>query len=267
MTDRAWCRMWPNLRPLVGMVHLLPLPGAPGWDGSMRRVLDRAVADAGALVEAGFDALVVENYADVPFHRGDVPAVTVAALTAAVIAVRAAVPVPVGVNVLRNDALAAIGIAAATGALFVRVNVHTGAMWTDQGLIEGRAADTLRLRAALGADIAVLADVHVKHAVPPPGSELAPVAADTWHRGLADALLVTGAGTGVAASLEHVEQVRGAVPGAPVLVASGVGAETVRETLAVADGAIIGSSVMHGGVAGAGIDPRRARALVRAARG
>ena len=153
----------------------------------MDAVLKRAVADALALSAAGFDGLMVENYWDVPFYRGSVPPESVAAITAAVIAVRAATPLPVGVNVLRNDALAAIGIAAATDARFVRVNVHTGSMWTDQGLVEGRAADTLRLRAKLGSESAILADVHVKHATPPAGSAIGPAAADTWRRGLADA--------------------------------------------------------------------------------
>lgn len=134
--------IWGGFGPLIGMVHLLALPGAPRWGGSMDAVLKRAVADALALSAAGFDGLMVENYWDVPFYRGSVPPESVAAITAAVIAVRAATPLPVGVNVLRNDALAAIGIAAATDARFVRVNVHTGSMWTDQGLVErsGHAA-------------------------------------------------------------------------------------------------------------------------------
>ena len=124
------------------MVHLLPLPGAPDWDGSMERVLAAAVQDATALAEGGVDGIMVENYGDAPFLPGPVPAHTIAALTNAVLEVRRAVRLPVGVNVLRNDAAAAIGICAATGASFVRINVHTGAMLTDQGWIEGAAHET-----------------------------------------------------------------------------------------------------------------------------
>ncbi len=102
---------------------------------------------------------------------------------------------PVGVNALRNDARAALAIAVATGAHFIRVNVHTGSMFTDQGLIEGAAADTLRVRAALDTRVAIMADVHVKHASPPAGADIADAASDAWHRGLADALIVSGIGT------------------------------------------------------------------------
>ena len=233
----------------------------------MGAVLDAAVDDARALVAAGFDAVIVENYGDVPFQAGRVSATTVAALTAAVQAVRSASAVPVGVNVLRNDAASALGVAAATGASFVRVNVHVGSMWTDQGLLHGQADDTLRLRKTLGLDdVALLADVHVKHAVPPTGSTLEAAAADCWHRGLADGLLVTGSGTGVSTSIEDVAVVRAAVPESPVVVASGVTAATVRDCLHVADGVIVGSAVMRGGVAGSTVDPERARALVHAAR-
>ena len=267
MSDRFWERLFPAGATLVGMVHLQPLPGSPRWGGSMAAVLSRAERDATALVDAGFDAVLVENYGDVPFAAGTVGPETVAALTAAVGAVRSAVDVPVGVNVLRNDVEAAVAIAAATGARFVRANVHTGSMWTDQGLVEGRAAGTLRLRAALGVEVALLADVHVKHATPPPGASLEDAAADAWHRGLADALLVTGTATGAATRLDDVSTVRAHVPRAPVLAASGVTEETVADVLDRASGAIVGSAVMHDGTAGSGVDPGRAAALVARGRG
>ncbi|MFW6206114.1 MAG: BtpA/SgcQ family protein, partial [Gemmatimonadota bacterium] len=135
---------------IIGVLHLPPLPGAPGWGGSMGAVLDRArsdarALDAGGVGAGGVDALLVENYGDHPFHRTVGPG-TVAAMTAVVLAVREESDLPVGVNVLRNDAAAALAVAAAAGAAFIRVNVHTGGMYTDQGWIEGRAADTLRLR-------------------------------------------------------------------------------------------------------------------------
>src|SRR3990170_4653870 len=93
-----------HAKAIIGMVHLLPLPGAPDWDGSMERVLAAAVQDATALAEGGVDGIMVENYGDAPFLPGPVPAHTIAALTNAVLEVRRAVRLPVGVNVLRNDA-------------------------------------------------------------------------------------------------------------------------------------------------------------------
>lgn len=252
-------------RGVIGMVHLAPLPGAPRWAGSMEAVTDRAQADARALADGGVDAVLVENYGDLPFAGGRLAVETVAALSVAVAVVRAAVDLPVGVNALRNDAAAALAVAAATGARFIRVNVHTGGMHTDQGWIEGRAADTLRLRARICPDVAILADVLVKHATPPPGLGLEEAARDAWERGLADALVVSGAGTGETTSLPDVRHVAERLPDACVLVGSGVTAETIGEVLAVADGAIVGSSLQRTG-AGSAVDLARVRRLVDAAR-
>ncbi|HSG07474.1 MAG TPA: BtpA/SgcQ family protein [Longimicrobiales bacterium] len=254
--------LWGNRKALIGMVHLLPLPGAPRWGGSMAKVLDRAMADADALASGGVDGILVENFLDAPFFAEGVPPETVAAMAAVVSSVVAASPVPVGVNVLRNDARAALGIAVATGAAFIRINVHTGVMWTDQGMIEGRAADTLRHRASLDADVAILADVLVKHATPPPGLTLERSASDAWTRGLADALVVTGAGTGQPTDLEGVSGVRRGAPHAPILVGSGVTPQNIAAVLTAADGAIVGTSLTKGGLAGSGVDLARVRALV-----
>lgn len=248
------------------MVHLGALPGAPTWGGSMHAVVERAVEDAARLVEAGLDGVMVENYGDVPFYPEQAPPETVAALAVCVREVQRAVPVPVGVNLLRNDAPGAVAVAVAGGARFIRVNVHTGVMVTDQGLLSGHAYRTLRLRAALGVPVAILADVWVKHGIPLPGAEVGQAAEDTWARGLADGLIVTGAGTGRATDLARLATVKRAVPEAPVWVGSGVTTQTVRDVLAVADGAIVGTALAHDGIAGRGVDPVRAAALVRAAR-
>jgi len=228
----------------------------------MDDVLDRALADADALVSGGMNGVLVENFMDAPFFPDSVPPETVAAMARVVGAVARVSPVPVGVNVLRNDARSALGIAVATGASFIRVNVHTGAMWTDQGLVQGRAAETLRQRARSNVDIAILADVMVKHATPPAGLTPERAAADTWTRGLADALVVTGSGTGRPTDLEDLPAVRGGAPTAPVLVGSGVSAQNVARVLAEADGAIVGTSLTREGRAGSGVDVARVRALV-----
>ena len=252
--------------PLWGVIHLLPLPGSPGYGGDPDAPLRRALLDAGHLENAGFGGLLVENFGDLPFHGETVPPETVAAMARIVAAVRERHPqCRVGVNCLRNDASAALAIAATCGADAIRVNVHTGAALTDQGLLEGRAARTLRARRALGAEqVRIMADVLVKHAAPLAPRPVEVEASDLRQRGQADALLITGSGTGRAADLEQVTAVRTGAPGAPVLVASGVTPETAAAWAATVDGAIVGSCLMHGGRAGAGVDPDRARALVLA---
>jgi uncharacterized protein len=254
-----------SARPVIGMVHLGALPGSPAFSG-MNEVLSAARRDAATLARGGVDAVLVENYGDVPFHPGPVPAETIAALAVVIAEVQRCVDIPVGVNVLRNDARAALGIAAATGVSFMRVNVHTGAMLTDQGWISGMAHDTLRSRAALACDVAILADVLVKHAVAPPGLEVGAAAADSWERGRADALIVTGAATGAEVDAARLRAVRDAVPDAPLLVGSGLTEANAASLLEIADGAIIGSAFMAGGRAGAGVDADRVSRLLHAIR-
>jgi uncharacterized protein len=254
--------LWGTAKPVVGMVHLPPLPGSPRWRGSMEAVLGRALGEAGILEEEGLSGILVENYMDAPFFPSAVPAETVAAMAVVVREVVRAATIPVGVNVLRNDAHGALAVAAAAGAPFVRVNVHTGAMFTDQGLLEGRAHETLRLRRALGAPVAILADVLVKHASPPPGTTLEGVARDSWHRGLADGLIVTGAETGAPVEARDIRRLREAIPEAVLWVGSGVTPETAPALLDEAHGLIVGSALQAGGKAGSGVERERVRALM-----
>jgi uncharacterized protein len=254
-----------SAQPIIGMVHLQPLPGAAGHTG-MNAVLERARQDADALAAGGVDAIMVENFGDAPFFPGPVPPETIAALAVAAAAVRDVTALPLGINVLRNDARAALGIAAATGAAFIRVNVHTGAMLTDQGWIEGRAHETLRVRDALRCSAAILADVLVKHAVAPPGLDIASAARDTWERGRADALVVSGAATGAATDADRLRAVRTAVPAAPLFIGSGLTADNAAPLMQFADGAIVGSALQRDGRAGAPVERARVTRIMEAVR-
>jgi uncharacterized protein len=240
-------------RAFFGMVHLGPLPGAPLYR-SMDEVLELALLDARAIADGGCDGLVIENFGDRPFTRGRVEAETVAAMTRVISEIARAVRIPFGVNVLRNDALSALAVAAATGAAFIRVNIHTGAAVTDQGIIEGDAYATLRKRAALAPDVLIFADHLVKHATPMGEAS----AKDLRLRGLADAIIVTGSETGAAADPSRLAALREEVD-APLLVGSGLTAENASQ-FADADGAIVGTSLKKLGR----VDRAKVEALVRA---
>jgi uncharacterized protein len=250
---------------LIGMVHLAPLPGSPRWQGAMSAVIDSALADAHALVEGGMDALIVENYSDVPFAPRRVDAATVAAMAVVAREIRRALPrTPLGISVLKNDARAALAIACAVDARFIRVSVHAGTVVADQGLVESDAYATLRDRRLLGADIAIFADVHGKHAAPLAPLDLEQHARDLTHRGLADGLVVSGHATGEMTALADVKRVRSAMPDVPLLVGSGVTVETAAELLSMADALIVGTSVKRDGLVGNPVDPERVRRLVAA---
>jgi len=255
----------PHHKLVIGVVHLQPLPGSPHWGGNLKAVIDHALLDARAYQRGGVDAIIVENFGDAPFTKASVEPETIAAMSAAGSAVRAAIKVPLGFNVLRNDARTALALCAACGGSFMRVNVHTGAMLTDQGIIEGNAYETVRYRERICPTVSIFADVHVKHAVPLGDFEIEDSAHDTLERGLADALIISGTGTGRVADITDVERVRNAVPKAKILLGSGITVENVREFLRCADGVIVGTSLKKGGKLFNPVDPKRVAALVKMA--
>ncbi|MCK4658601.1 MAG: BtpA/SgcQ family protein [Phycisphaerae bacterium] len=256
---------WP--RPLlIGMCHLPPLPGSPRYGLEMGAVVEHAVRDARTLREAGFDALIVENFGDAPFAASRIAPWTTAALAIVVAEVKSAAGMPVGVNALRNDALAALGIAAAAGGDFVRVNILVGVSATDQGFIQGQAAELLCCRQRIAPTVEIFADVHVKHAVCISQPDIALAAEETAYRGQADALIVSGATTGRPADLEELQRVRRTVPDRLLLAGSGVTPETVGAILEVADGVIVGSCLKPGGNTDLPIDLALANAFMKAAR-
>jgi uncharacterized protein len=258
------------IRGLIGVVHLAALPGDPAHEaGGFTAAYERASFDAEALVEAGVDGLIVENFGSAPFVKGcagdRIPPHQAAALARVCLACKS-LGVPVGVNCLRNDAHTAIGIAAACGLDFIRVNVHTGAYVTDQGVIEGEAATTLRYRAALGSAVEIWADVLVKHAAP-----LAPLDAETathdcLDRGLADAVIVSGSATGAPVDVELLRRVRAAAGDKPVVIGSGLTLHNAPTMLAHADAAIVGTWLKRDGLVRNPVDLSRAKQLVAACR-
>lgn len=269
LSDRLQAGFPGSEHRLCGVIHLLATPGSAGGGMcDMAQLLGAAVRDARAYVAGGIDALIVENFHDAPFRKSGVGSGTIAALTLAVASVSEIDGVrEVGVNVLRNDGLAALGIASATSAQFVRINVHTGSMYTDQGLIEGSAAETLTERSRLCPGTRIFADVHVKHATPIAGERIEDAARDAVIRGRADALIVSGRATGDPPNEERLRTVRDAIGGAaPLLVGSGLRPENAMALAAYADGAIVGSAAKVEGDVKQPVDAKRVAQIVRAFR-
>jgi membrane complex biogenesis BtpA family protein len=255
-------------KPVVGMVHLLPLPGAPGYTGcGMNAILDQARRDADALLEGGVDGLMVENMWDLPYYVGS--EVRPEAMTAQAVAARAVVQMsdrPVGINVVHNGGLVTLSIAVAAGAKFIRVCILTGArLWDTGELDHGCAADLLRRRKELGAEqIKLFCDVDKKHSVPFPGLDLQThIEWTEFYR--ADALIVSGRMTGSAPELDKVRRAK-ELATRPILMGSGTTAENVAEFMRYADGAIVGSSLKVDGVAENPVDVERVRRYVEAVR-
>ena len=245
-------------KPLIGMVHLKPLPGSYLYDGDLDGIVEAALRDARTIEKAGFDAVMVENFGDVPFPKY-VDKTTVAAFTAVAKEIRNEVSLPLGINVLRNDGIAAYSIAYAVKADFIRVNVLSGVAYTDQGVIEGIAHELAKLRKLLPSRIRVFADVHVKHAVH--FGDFEDSLRDTVERGLADAVVVSGKATGKPVDLERLALAKKISP-VPVLVGSGTTYDNLPELWEHADGFIVGTWIKRDGRVENEVSLERARKLV-----
>ncbi len=229
--------------PVIGVVHLLPLPTSPRWGYSLEPVIARAEQEATALAAGGVDGIIVENYYDAPFCKDHVDPAVVSAMSVIVQRLKTLVSLPLGLNVLRNDGHSALAVATCVGAPFIRINILTGIMATDQGLIEGQAYQLLRYRRELGSDVKIFADVLVKHAWPLGPAHLSLAVADTVERGLADGIILSGSATGYPPDPEDLRLARSTAPHTPLLVGSGANDENVGGLLQVADGVIVASSL------------------------
>jgi membrane complex biogenesis BtpA family protein len=253
-----------DAKAVIGMVHAPALPGSPRHDDRAdeagRQLIERVLADAEALVQGGVHALMLENFGDVPFYPQRVPASTVAWMTRLACEIRTRYRVPLGINVLRNDGCSALAVAHAAGADFIRVNVLCGARIADQGILQGIAHDLLRERARLGAEhIAICADIDVKHSSPLGQQDVMQELADVIGRGLADAVIVSGSGTGIPLDREQLGRVRQHAGDVPVLAGSGVTLENVAGLVPDADGFIVGSWFKQEGQVERPVDEDRVR--------
>jgi membrane complex biogenesis BtpA family protein len=259
--------LFPVRKPIIGVIHLQPLPGAPRYAGQpVKEIYAAAVADARTLADGGIDGIILENASDLPFPRPErIGPETVAALTAACLAVGAAVETPIGITCVANGVIPALAIAKAVGARWVRANQWVNAYVANEGLMNGPAPEAMRYRSCIRADaVAVFADVHVKfgaHAITADRSITEQATDAEWFD--ADVLIATGTRTGSPTEPREVEEVKDGT-NLPVIVGSGLSPEQVPDLFTVADGAIVGQWLKHDGVWWNPVDPRRVEALMSA---
>jgi len=252
-------------KPIIGMVHLMALPQAPGFGGELDVIFERALREASALEAAGVDALIVENFGDEPHQIGGLEAAPVAMMTSVLTRVVEAVSIPVGVNVQFNAWEQEMALAYACGAAFIRVEVFVDTVVMAQGLVYPCCAGLTRLRKELGAGVQIWADIQTKYTQNLVAQPLTQSAKDAVDAG-ADALIVTGAATGAATPLDRVADVK-SVTQLPVLVGSGTTIENVNKVLEIADGAIVGSALKEGGSAWNEVSLQASQSFMQAARG
>lgn len=250
-------------KPVIGMLHLPALPGSPQHEKTLVQIREHMLRDAKTLIEGGVHGLMMENFGDVPFYPGRVSAHTVSQMTAIAYEIKRHFNVPLGINVLRNDGLSALAVAHAVGAEYIRVNVLSGARVADQGVLQGIAHDLLRYRAELKADVKIFADVNVKHSAPLGPYRLEDEVEDVIERGLADAVVVSGSGTGKAVHLDELKRVNAVAGPTPVFLGSGVSVENIKDLLPHASGFIVGTSLKVDGISTNPVNLKRVKALLQ----
>ncbi len=237
-----------TVKPIVGMLHLKPLPGSPIYDGEgLGKVLDAALADAENLVKGGVSALQVENYSDPSYFVNKAAYETVAAMSIIGHEIRGRYPeFPLGVCLLA-DPEASIAVAHCIKAQFIRATFFTEAGVDVGGLALRNPNEILRYRKFLDPSIKILADVHIKHSAPLGIRPIEESAYDAAYF-LADAVIISGKHTGKQTSLEDVKKVKEVLPEYPVFIGSGTNIDNVRDLFKFADGAIVGTSVKENGL-------------------
>ena len=233
---------------IYGVVHLKALPGSPSNSTELDEITKLAQKDVDNLYTAGVDGIVIENFGDVPFVKNDISKRTLASFTSVVQNLEINSDLKVGINVLRNDGIAALSIAEATNSDFVRINVLNNVMmFTDQGIIEGQANEIAEFKKNLNNNIEIYADVFVKHAVPPEGSKIENHAEELIKRAGADFVIVTGDGTGHEINMDDLSKVREIVPDGKLAIGSGVDKANINQYRNIADILIIGTSFKKDG--------------------
>ncbi|MBK8022829.1 MAG: BtpA/SgcQ family protein [Chloroflexi bacterium] len=256
-------------KPIIGMVHSLPLPGAPRFKHhDLDDVYRFGVEEALRLKEGGVDGLLLENAGDIPFSKPeDIGHETVAAMSVLGKLIREETGLPLGIITVANGALPSLAIAKACGARFVRVNQWVNAYIANEGFVEGISGRAARYRSWIEAEtVKIFADVHVKH-----GSHaivadrpLSEQAKDAEFFD-ADVLIATGYRTGDPTPVGEVQGIRQHVS-LPVIVGSGLNVDNCRALLSVADGAILGSSIKEAGIMHSPVSVEKVQALIAVVR-
>ncbi|HIQ23801.1 MAG TPA: BtpA/SgcQ family protein [Pyrodictium delaneyi] len=249
-----------GFKPLIGVIHLPPTPSSPRGYGNIDRIVDYVVNEVDKLEEAGFDAAIIENYGDKPFSVEAYDEILAAVLSVVVREAVKSTKLPVGINVLRNNARLALAIAYATGAKFVRINAYCETRLSPEGVLMPLARDIEQIRKQLDRNILVLADIDVKHSYPIGQHSIGIVVNDCVERGYMDAIIASGQATTRPPEPGYVAFIKRNSP-KPVLLGSGLRVDNIQLYWNIVDGFIVGSSIKYEGRTSNSIDPQKAREL------
>ncbi len=246
MRSKNCLSIFANNKPIIGVIHLLPLPGSPKYSGSIDTIIELAEREAKFLYEARVDGLIIENYNDEPFTLKEPSSEQLALMASIITIVGRQIAIPIGVNVHFNAWRAEIALAFACKAQFARIEAFIDTVITAAGIVQPCSAEITRYRKEIGAsDVALWADLQPKfsrNVLPTSLAESARMA----QISTADAVIVTGPATGLTTPLEDVKAVKDVID-LPVLVGSGATSNNIQAVLQTASGVIVGSAFKENG--------------------
>jgi len=226
------------VKPVIGMIHLKPLPGTPRWKNGLEDIIDYALRDSEALIDGGVDGIIVENFMDRPFKQRIRDPETIAAFSIITWEIKNRAKVPIGINLLRNSGIEAMAIACVVGADFIRVNAYSEPLWSPEGLLQPIARDIQSIKKKLYCESKVFVDVNCKHSKPI--MDLIEASIEAHRRGLADALIVSGSRTGEPVDPIDLYLVRKHTS-IPIILGSGAKPENIGLYWKLVDAFIVGT--------------------------
>lgn len=244
-----WNTIFPNLKPVIGMVHVQALPGTPKCNMNISEIISLAVSEAKAFEDNGLDAVILENMHDIPYLNNSAGPEITSALTAVACAVRSAVRLPLGIQILAGANQAALAVALAADLQFIRAEGFVYSHIADEGYIESCAGELLRYRKQIGADgIAIFTDIKKKHSAHSITADVSiGETASAAEFFLSDGLIVTGSATGKEILLDDLIEAK-KHSSLPVLTGSGITADNLENYWQLADGFIVGSFFKQDGI-------------------
>jgi len=255
--------LFANPKPIIGVIHVGALPGAPANSQNVSEIAAQALREAAIYRDCGVDGIIIENMHDTPYLRGSVGPEIVAAMAVIGQAVKNESGLPTGIQILAGANIEAMAVARAANLDFIRAEAYAFAHVADEGVIQSSAAALLRYRKMIGAErVQVWADVkkkHSSHAITADVSLGATAEAVEFMR--ADAVIVTGSVTGEAPKIDDVREAK-AHCRLPALLGSGVDADNIADFYPAADGFIIGSYFKADGYWANPVEPERVRKLM-----
>ncbi len=255
--------LFPNPRPVIGMIALPPMPGYPAFTG-IDALVDVALADLEKLERGGVDGALIENDFDQP-HTMVGGAEIHAAMTRVTREVVARARVPIGVEVLLNDWRASLAIAMTTGARFIRMDFFVDRVMTKCGPFEPEPEAVLAYRKAIRAEsVQLYADLQVKYTTMIGGPKPLEQSAREAEAAGADAVIVTSHETGIGPDPADLRAARAG--SLPILIGSGLTPENAAKLIPLADGAIVGTSLRSGRTATDRVVTDQVTRLVQAVR-